>query len=300
MTTTPADLADYADLGEAELLDQVDVAPPASAGGRGAAAPVWSRSSPANTAKRTVDPAQARLPGRERAVRLGGEGTPLVAEFAPAVLAARMGLSAYAGGRLVADVLDLDHRLPQLWAGVQAVAGQRGACPPRGPQDPPPHRRRGRLRRRPGRTLRGRAGLLDPVRDPGRGRHHRRRPRRRGRSGRSCRAGVLRQGHPVHRARHARVLRPRRLRHHRPHRCHCRLPRPSTAGDGRHLESGCPSDQGGADHGQPHPGREDPAGLRRLATPTRPHRRPPTDSDTGATAADAGAVRPRRRGGAAR
>ncbi len=69
----------------------------------------------------TVDPVQARLPGRERAVRLGGEGTPMVAEFAPAVLAARMGLSAYAGGRLVADVLDLDHRLPQLWARVQSL-----------------------------------------------------------------------------------------------------------------------------------------------------------------------------------
>lgn len=47
----------------------------------------------------TVDPIKAQLPGRERAVRLGGEGTPLVAEFAPAMLAARIGLSPYAGGR---------------------------------------------------------------------------------------------------------------------------------------------------------------------------------------------------------
>ena len=69
----------------------------------------------------TVDPVQAQLPGRERAVRLGGEGTPLVAEFAPAMLAARMGLSAYAGGRVVADVLDLQYRLPSLWARVQAL-----------------------------------------------------------------------------------------------------------------------------------------------------------------------------------
>ena len=43
-----------------------------------------------------------------------------MAEFAPAVLAARLGLSAYAGARLVADVLDLSHRLPLLWARVQA------------------------------------------------------------------------------------------------------------------------------------------------------------------------------------
>ena len=74
----------------------------------------------------TVDPMQARLPGRERAVRLGGEGTPLVAEFAPAVLAARMGLSAYAGGRLVADVLDLEYRLPELWQGVQTLQVSEG------------------------------------------------------------------------------------------------------------------------------------------------------------------------------
>lgn len=54
-------------------------------------------------------------------MQLGGEGTPLVAEFAPAVLAARMELSAYAGGRLVADVLDLEHRLPLHWTRVQAL-----------------------------------------------------------------------------------------------------------------------------------------------------------------------------------
>jgi hypothetical protein len=112
--------ADVADLSESELLDEVDalhrrrletgmrllrlVAEFARQHGAG-----------------TVDPVQAQLSGRERAVRLGGDGTPLVAEFAPAVLAARLGLSAHAGGRLVADVLDLDHRLPQLWAGVQAL-----------------------------------------------------------------------------------------------------------------------------------------------------------------------------------
>ena len=74
----------------------------------------------------TVDPEAARLPGRERPVRLGGEGTPLVAEFACSVLAARLGLSAYAGGRLVADLLDLDHRLPLLWARVQALEVSEG------------------------------------------------------------------------------------------------------------------------------------------------------------------------------
>lgn len=66
----------------------------------------------------TVDPVQALLPGRERAVRLGGQGTPRVAEFAPALLGARLQLSPYAGRALVADVLDLEHRLPVLWRRV--------------------------------------------------------------------------------------------------------------------------------------------------------------------------------------
>jgi len=74
----------------------------------------------------TVDPVPARRPGRQRAVQLGGEGTPLVAEFAPAVLAAWLGLSSYAGGRLVADVLDLEYRLPVHWARVQALEVSEG------------------------------------------------------------------------------------------------------------------------------------------------------------------------------
>src|SRR5215210_7615769 len=61
----------------------------------------------------TVDPMQAKIPGGERARRFGGDGTPLVAEFSPATLAARLGLSSYAGRELMADALDLAHRLPQ-------------------------------------------------------------------------------------------------------------------------------------------------------------------------------------------
>jgi hypothetical protein len=56
--------------------------------------------------------------GGERFVRLGGEGTPKVAEFAPADLGARMQLSPYAAGRLMADALDLKHRHPRLWERV--------------------------------------------------------------------------------------------------------------------------------------------------------------------------------------
>jgi hypothetical protein len=68
-----------------------------------------------------LDPAHAGLPGRERAVRLGGVGTPSVREFAPAELGARLQLSSYAAGRLIADGLDLRHRLPRLWHRVEAM-----------------------------------------------------------------------------------------------------------------------------------------------------------------------------------
>ncbi|HET7172922.1 MAG TPA: hypothetical protein VFI30_01415 [Nocardioidaceae bacterium] len=56
------------------------------------------------------------LPGCERLVDLGGEGTPAVCEFAPTELGCELGLSGYAAERLVADALDLRHRLPRVWA----------------------------------------------------------------------------------------------------------------------------------------------------------------------------------------
>jgi len=69
-----------------------------------------------------LDPADEghSLPGMERLVRLGGEGTPLVAEFAPAELGAALGMSAWSAGRLVGAAVDLRHRLPKLWAATQA------------------------------------------------------------------------------------------------------------------------------------------------------------------------------------
>jgi hypothetical protein len=60
------------------------------------------------------------LPGSERLIRLGGIGTPEVAEFAPAELGVSLGLSAGAAGALIADALDLRHRLPRLWSRVRA------------------------------------------------------------------------------------------------------------------------------------------------------------------------------------
>jgi hypothetical protein len=74
-----------------------------------------------NHGPQTLDPAEAMLPGHEQARRLAGHGTPKVAEFAPAEFAARLGLSSYAGRELIADALDLAHRLPRLWHRVRAL-----------------------------------------------------------------------------------------------------------------------------------------------------------------------------------
>jgi hypothetical protein len=62
----------------------------------------------------------AALPGAEQLVRLGGDGAPEVAEFAPAELGAALGMSADAAAALIGDALDLRHRLPALWARVLA------------------------------------------------------------------------------------------------------------------------------------------------------------------------------------
>ena len=62
-----------------------------------------------------------KAPGGERPRRFGGVGTPLVAEFSPATFAARLGMSTHAARGLMADALDLAHRLPRLWERVQAL-----------------------------------------------------------------------------------------------------------------------------------------------------------------------------------
>lgn len=68
----------------------------------------------------TVDPAESRRPGRERARQVGGAGTPEVTEFAAAELGARLGLSTVSAWLLIADGLDICHRLPRLWRRVEA------------------------------------------------------------------------------------------------------------------------------------------------------------------------------------
>jgi hypothetical protein len=60
------------------------------------------------------------LPGTERSVQLGGEGTPRVAEFAAAAFGARLRMGAVGGRAVIADALDARHRLPRTYSRVQA------------------------------------------------------------------------------------------------------------------------------------------------------------------------------------
>jgi len=66
------------------------------------------------------DPDGRALPGMEQLVQVGGDGTPQVAEFAPAELGAELAMSPFAARQLIGDALDLRHRLPRLWSRVLA------------------------------------------------------------------------------------------------------------------------------------------------------------------------------------
>jgi hypothetical protein len=65
---------------------------------------------------------ESQLPGTERPVRLGGVGTPTVADYAPAELGCVLRISDGAACRLIGDALDLRHRLRLIWAA--ALAGR--------------------------------------------------------------------------------------------------------------------------------------------------------------------------------
>src|SRR3954454_13557977 len=58
--------------------------------------------------------------GHDTGIPIAGDGAPLVSEFAVAEFASALGLSAGAGRNLVGQALEHAHRLPRLWARVQA------------------------------------------------------------------------------------------------------------------------------------------------------------------------------------
>jgi hypothetical protein len=57
----------------------------------------------------------------ERDERVGGDGTPAVAEFAAEPFGAALQISTHAARQLMADALNLQHRLPLIWARVEAL-----------------------------------------------------------------------------------------------------------------------------------------------------------------------------------
>jgi hypothetical protein len=59
-----------------------------------------------------------RVAGSERLRQVGGDGTPSIAEFSVAELGVVLETTDHAAGALVADALDLIHRLPSLWSRV--------------------------------------------------------------------------------------------------------------------------------------------------------------------------------------
>ena len=104
----------------------------------------WADLHPATTDTGVETPGGPALLADES---LGGEGTPAVAAFTPEPFALALGMSPGAGAQLIADALDLRHRLPLLletgpWVGGAGLAG-----PPRRPADPP--------------AVEGRRGLVD-------------------------------------------------------------------------------------------------------------------------------------------
>jgi hypothetical protein len=50
---------------------------------------------------------QSRIPGTQHPIRLGGDGTPTIADFAPAELGCVLRISDGAASRLIGDALDL-------------------------------------------------------------------------------------------------------------------------------------------------------------------------------------------------
>jgi hypothetical protein len=60
-------------------------------------------------------PVEKTLPGAEQGRQLGGDGTPEVLEFAAAELGVRMETSIGSARALMADAVDIRHRLPELW-----------------------------------------------------------------------------------------------------------------------------------------------------------------------------------------
>ena len=83
----------------------------------------WCRLHPATLDTGTAVWGDAGLPGfDDYDETLGGDGCPAVAAFAPEPFATALGVSTFTGMQVLADALDLAHRLPHTWARVRELA----------------------------------------------------------------------------------------------------------------------------------------------------------------------------------
>ena len=83
----------------------------------------WCVRHPATPESGAATWGDAGLPGLSDCdASLGGDGTPGVAPFTAEELGAALGVSTQSAMALMADALDLRHRLPRLWARVESLA----------------------------------------------------------------------------------------------------------------------------------------------------------------------------------
>jgi hypothetical protein len=83
----------------------------------------WSVLHPPSDDTGTAVWGDAEIPGLDDCEdSLGGDGCPAVSAFAPEPFAAALGVSTFTGMQLLADALDLAHRLPATWARARALA----------------------------------------------------------------------------------------------------------------------------------------------------------------------------------
>src|SRR6476661_4883817 len=121
-TGAPVEIEDLDADGLLGLLEQRKLDTRASERGKLRVAAQWCAVHPATADTGVATWGGASLPGVLGVDEsLGGAGTPAVSAFAPEPVAASLGISTTAGMRLIADALDLQHRLPRIWHLVETL-----------------------------------------------------------------------------------------------------------------------------------------------------------------------------------
>jgi len=119
----PVEVADLDAAGVLAILEQRKIGARVEERGKLRLAGQWAVVHPATAETGTATWAGASLLGGDlnKDESLGGEGTPAVSAFAPEPFAATLGVATTTGMTLIADALDLQHRLPRIWGLVEAL-----------------------------------------------------------------------------------------------------------------------------------------------------------------------------------